>query len=68
MSQNRDLWFLGMCSIRDFAKNMGDPYYEPTIMVHDTSIINTQTVGREANSVQSCDEGIVAITEATLPR
>ena len=24
-----------MCSIRVFAKNMGDPYYEPTIVVHD---------------------------------
>jgi len=24
-----------MCSIRVFAKNLGDPYYEPTIMVHD---------------------------------
>ena len=25
-----------MCSIRIFAKNIGDPYYEPTIVVHDT--------------------------------
>jgi len=24
-----------VCSIRIFAKNMGDPYYEPTIVVHD---------------------------------
>ena len=24
-----------MCSIRIFAENMGDPYYEPTIVVHD---------------------------------
>ena len=24
-----------MCSIRIFAKNMGDPYYEPSIVVHD---------------------------------
>ena len=24
-----------MHSIRIFAKNMGDPYYEPTIVVHD---------------------------------
>ena len=24
-----------MHSIRVFAKNMGDPYYEPTIVVHD---------------------------------
>jgi len=23
--------------IRVFAKNMGDPYYEPTIVVHDTT-------------------------------
>jgi len=27
---------LGVCSIRIFAKNMGNPYYEPTIVVHDT--------------------------------
>ena len=27
-----------MRSIRIFAKNMGDPYYEPTIMVHDTTV------------------------------
>ena len=26
---------LGVFSIRIFAKNMGDPYYEPTIVVHD---------------------------------
>ena len=26
---------IGVCSIRIFAKNMGDPYYEPTIMVND---------------------------------
>jgi len=26
-----------VCSIRVFAKNMGDPYYEPTIVVHNTS-------------------------------
>ena len=26
---------LGVCSIRIFEKNMGDPYYEPTIVVHD---------------------------------
>ena len=25
---------LGVYSIRVFAKNMGDSYYEPTIMVH----------------------------------
>jgi len=24
-----------VCSIRIFAKNIGDPYYEPTIVVHD---------------------------------
>ena len=24
-----------MCSIRALAKNHGDPYYEPTIVVHD---------------------------------
>jgi len=24
-----------VCSIRIFAKNMGDPYYEPTIVVYD---------------------------------
>ena len=27
----------------------------------------TQTVGREANSAQSCVDGIVAITDAALP-
>ena len=26
---------LGVCSIRVLAKNHGDPYYEPTIVVHD---------------------------------
>ena len=26
-----------MRSIRVFAKNMGNPYYEPTIVVHDNS-------------------------------
>ena len=30
------MWVLGVCSIRVIAKNMGDPYYEPTIVVHDT--------------------------------
>ena len=30
--------------------------------------LHAQTVGREANSAQSCDDGIVAITEAALPR
>ena len=25
-----------MHSIRSFVKNMGNPYYEPTIVVHDT--------------------------------
>ena len=29
--------------------------------------LHAQTVGREANSAQSCDDGIVAITEAALP-
>jgi len=24
-----------VCSIRVFAKNLGNPYYEPTIVVHD---------------------------------
>ena len=28
-------WFLGVRSIRIFAKNMGDPYYEPTTVVHE---------------------------------
>ena len=27
---------LGVRSIRVFAKNMGEPYYEPTIMIHDS--------------------------------
>ena len=26
---------LGVCSIRVLSKNHSDPYYEPTIMVHD---------------------------------
>jgi len=26
-------------SIRVFAKNLGDPYYEPTIVVHDNNNI-----------------------------
>jgi len=30
---------LGVCSIRIFAKNIGDPYYEPTIMVHDIVLL-----------------------------
>ena len=30
-----------MHSIRIFAKNMGDPYYEPTIVVHDDIISTT---------------------------
>ena len=36
--------------------------------MYNKSIINAQTVGREANSAQSSDEGIVAITEAAFPR
>ena len=28
-------WLLGVCSIRVLVKNHGDPYYEPTIVVHD---------------------------------
>ena len=32
------MWFLGVRSIRIFAKNMGDPYYEPTIVVHDSTL------------------------------
>jgi len=27
--------FVWVCSVRIFEKNMGDPYYEPTIMVHN---------------------------------
>jgi len=30
--------------------------------------INHQTGGRETNSAQSCDDGMVAITDAALPR
>ena len=33
-----------MPSIRIFAKNMGDPYYEPTIVVHDSFKINFQAI------------------------
>jgi len=29
-----------MRSIRVFTKNLGDPYYEPTIVVHDSVIKN----------------------------
>jgi len=29
-----------MRSIRVFAKNLSDPYYEPTIVVHDTQTLN----------------------------
>jgi len=29
---------LGVCSIRVFAKNIGDPYYEPSIVVHDSTL------------------------------
>ena len=28
-------WLLGVCSIRVLAKNHCDPYYEPTIVVHN---------------------------------
>ena len=28
-----------MCSIRVLAKNHGDPYYEPTIVVHDSKYV-----------------------------
>ena len=35
-----------MRSIRIFAKkNMGDPYYEPTIMVHDSSTFDRYRAG-----------------------
>ena len=30
--------------------------------------LHAQTMGREANSAQCCDDGIVAMTEAALPR
>jgi len=33
-----------VCSIRVFAKNLGDPYYEPTIVVHDKGQIWFLTV------------------------
>ena len=30
------LWMLGFrCVLLEFCKNMGDPYYEPTVVVHD---------------------------------
>jgi len=32
---------LGVCSIRVLAKNHGDPYYEPTIVVHDSGEMPT---------------------------
>ena len=31
-------WLLGVCSIRVLAKNHGNPYYEPTIVVHDECV------------------------------
>jgi len=33
-------------SIRVFAKNLGDPYYEPTIVVHDSTVWNVLSVGK----------------------
>jgi len=32
-----------------------------------SSLANPHTNGREINSAQSCDDGIVAITDAALP-
>ena len=37
-------WLLGVCSIRVFAKNHGNPYYEPTIVVHDTRWMHVYSV------------------------
>ena len=33
-----------MRSIKSFAKNMGDPYYEPTTVVHDepTTVVHDE--------------------------
>ena len=36
-------WLFGVCSIRVLAKNHGDPYYEPTIVVHDIHSVQKQT-------------------------
>jgi len=30
---------LGVCSIRIFAKKIANPYYEPTIVVHDKKTV-----------------------------
>jgi len=39
-------WLSGVCSFRVFAKNIGDPYYEPTIVVHDcTPTVDAGCVG-----------------------
>jgi len=37
-------------SIRVFAKNLGDPYYEATIVVHDTSILKIINFKRKYGS------------------
>ena len=39
-----------MRSIRIFAKNMGDPYYEPTIMVHDTLVCSDNTLHKDLHA------------------
>ena len=40
-----------MCSVRVCTKNMGDPYYEPTIVVHDAVKHNIISVLAENNSL-----------------
>ena len=54
------LWMLskaGLRCVRIYAKNIGDPYYEPTIMVHDIMnplswfmiIMNSKNINKMAN-------------------
>ena len=42
---------LGVCSVRIFAKIMGDPHYEPTIVVHD-SCTALYYAGRETSELK----------------
>ena len=42
--------------------------YSISILIKEKESLHTQTVGRVANSSQSCVNEIVAITDAALPR
>jgi len=43
-------------SIRVFAKNLGDPYYEPTIVVHDAKKVLHEDVDSTCHLCHHCDE------------